>query len=225
MSPSELNYSYGPPQNEVCTFLEISASTLSRDLGYKGKEGYIRQRSAPKAISPCLPTTYHSWNWQWLVVRDNYIAFFDGIEQRHPRDVFLIQENTRVKKVEPRKRETLLHNHYAFVLINDQREIQIRTESLRQLNEWMADINRVIKASAWTIPHRFNSFAPVRLHGQARAFVDGEDYFKHAADAIMIAKDTIYIRRWGCHVRFCRTAVTNCPLHAQRDGGSHPRSI
>ena len=44
--------------------------------------------------------------------------------------------------------------------------------------------------------HRFGSFAPVRNSCDAKWFVDGEDYMSSVADAVLNAKNEIYITDW-----------------------------
>ena len=200
--------------NELCTFLELSTSTLEKDIGYKGKEGYVKQRSGVKRVPKCSFMTYPTWNWKWFIIRSSYFALFESIEQRVPSEVFLLDEFTevcrlhrnvdihssihpsihQVKRVVSRSRNPLKRN--TLILSNESKRLKIRLDSERQLDEWFQDIIKVLEANRWLAPHRFGSFAPIRNKGFVKAFLDGEEYFGAAANAIENAKDTIYIQGW-----------------------------
>lgn len=47
-----------------------------------------------------------------------------------------------------------------------------------------------------TLKERFGSFAPERQHCQAKWFVHGEHYMAAVADAILKAKEEIFITDW-----------------------------
>ncbi|KAJ9060903.1 hypothetical protein DSO57_1026038 [Entomophthora muscae] len=50
--------------------------------------------------------------------------------------------------------------------------------------------------SPWTKEHRYNSFAPIRTNIRAKWYIDGAGYFYELSEAILNAKDTIYIADW-----------------------------
>ena len=50
--------------------------------------------------------------------------------------------------------------------------------------------------SSHSFVYRYRSFAPQRQNAQVKWYVDGKDYFADVADAIMSAKEEIFITDW-----------------------------
>lgn len=51
---------------ELCEFLELSAISLVRDMGWKGKEGYLECR---RVVPDALKRT--AWVKEWVILRDS----------------------------------------------------------------------------------------------------------------------------------------------------------
>jgi hypothetical protein len=56
---------------DLCEFLEISAISVTRDMGWKGKEGYLENR-----LESALPSIFQAvnltkWTKEWVILRDS----------------------------------------------------------------------------------------------------------------------------------------------------------
>ncbi|KAF8315399.1 phospholipase D [Clavulina sp. PMI_390] len=87
-------------------------------------------------------------------------------------------------------------SQHTFRIQNSQRKLKLVASNERQLHQWLLSVERMALASDWTTPHRFESFAPIRLNVAAQWLVDGRDYFWNLSRAISMAKHTIYIHDW-----------------------------
>jgi hypothetical protein len=59
---------------DLCEFLEISAISITRDMGWKGKEGYLenRQESALPSLFQAINLT--KWTKEWVILRDSQVS-------------------------------------------------------------------------------------------------------------------------------------------------------
>ncbi|KAF7727103.1 Phospholipase D1 [Apophysomyces ossiformis] len=182
----EVNY-------ELCDFLEISAISIVKDMGWKGKEGYMEHKM--NAASPSLTRflRWSRWAKQWVLLRDSYIAFCKDISSTTPTDVLLFDKHFKV---------TRRHSHFAsyhqthITLLNSARRIELKCPTNRHMEEWIRSIEKVQAESPWVINHRFGSFAPVRENAKVKWFVDSQEYFYAVSEAILSAKSEIYIEDW-----------------------------
>lgn len=150
---------------ELCDFLELGALSIVKDMGWKGKEGYLEYSANPVSLK------YFKWNrWQkeWVILRDSYIAFCKDIASTVPTDVLLLD---KFFKVEKSTRTTMHQTH--FTISNASRTLEIRAPTTKHLEEWMEHLEVVKNKSPWVINHRFGSFAPIRENAKAKWFVDG----------------------------------------------------
>ncbi|KAI8067472.1 hypothetical protein BC940DRAFT_53410 [Gongronella butleri] len=175
---------------DVCEFLEMSAISMVQDMGWKGKEGYLRQRNHLVQHRCCQWLTSRMWKTQWVLLRDSYIAFCDDIAASSPTAVLMLDNSFTMHATKP----NLLGN-YHLILTNQTRRIQLKGNK-RELDEWSAQIKKVQDGSPWIRQHRFDSFAPVRRHAKVKWFVDAENHFNAVAEAILSAKVEIYIADW-----------------------------
>ncbi|CEP13648.1 hypothetical protein [Parasitella parasitica] len=177
---------------DICEFLEISAVSIVEDMGWKGKEGFLENKVNFVIPRLCHIIKPHFWNKQWVILRDSYVAFISEVASTRINDVFLFDKSLVVQNKKP----GLLgkyHNH--ITLENQFRRIEIKG-GRREIEEWMASIERVLSDSPWVKNHRFGSFAPIRHNSKVRWFVDGEDHFNAVGEAILSAKSEIYIADW-----------------------------
>lgn len=182
------------PAYEVCTFLELSAISISKDVGWKGKEGNLDRRVEHTTGMWCTPRDLRRWSRQWVIVRDSFIAFCDNIADPYPSDVLFADPQFDMKY-----RKKTGHNPlfpYRITVSNQYRRIQLRSDSERVINEWKHSIQEMKSSSAWAVPHRFASFAPIRDMSRVIWFVDGDDYFYAVSEALENATDCIYIEDW-----------------------------
>ncbi|KAJ2549132.1 hypothetical protein EV175_004563, partial [Coemansia sp. RSA 1933] len=182
------------PAFEVCTFLELSAVSIVKDVGWKGKEGNLDRRVEHTTGIWCTPHDLRRWARQWVLVRDSYIAFCNHISDPYPTDVLFADPQFDIKF-----RKKTGHNPlfpYRIIVSNEYRRIQLRSDSERTINEWRHSIEEMKRSSAWAQPHRFASFAPIRNDSRVIWFVDGDDYFYAVSEALENATDCIYIMDW-----------------------------
>ncbi|KAJ2401938.1 hypothetical protein GGI23_001063 [Coemansia sp. RSA 2559] len=182
------------PAYEVCTFLELSAVSIVKDVGWKGKEGNMDRRVEHTTGMWCTPHDLRRWSRQWVLVRDSYIAFCNHISDPYPTDVLFADPQFDIKF-----RKKTGHNPlfpYRITISNEYRRIQLRSDSERTISEWRHSIAEMKNTSAWAAPHRFTSFAPIRNDSRVIWFVDGDDYFYAVSEALENATDCIYIMDW-----------------------------
>ncbi|KAI8381067.1 uncharacterized protein BYT42DRAFT_604106 [Radiomyces spectabilis] len=178
---------------DLCEFLEISAISIVKDMGWKGKEGYLEHKM--NSASPSLMQLVRRSRWakEWIILRDSYIAFCKDIDSSTPSDVLLFDSHFKFKR-----------GHSAFApyqashitLCNSSRRIEIKGPTNRHIEDWVHSLRKIEKESPWVANHRFGSYAPIRENAKVKWFVDGEDYFAAVAEAILSAKSDIYIEDW-----------------------------
>ncbi|KAJ2784835.1 hypothetical protein H4R18_000869 [Coemansia javaensis] len=182
------------PAPDLCGFLELSAVSLMKDVGWKGKEGYLDRRVEHTTGIWCTPHELRRWSRQWVVVRDSFVAFCNHISDPYPHDILLADPQFDIKFRKKKGHNPLFP--YRITLSNQYRRIQLRSDSERAINEWRASFASMKNSSAWAVPHRFASFAPIRDASRVIWFVDGDDYFFALSEALENATDCIYISDW-----------------------------
>ncbi|KAF0480564.1 phospholipase D/nuclease [Gigaspora margarita] len=181
---------------ELYAFLELSAISITSDMGWKGKEGYMEHKVERYKHPVCsFRLTNEKWEHRWIIVRDSYIAFCSHISSTTPADVFLIDRHFECDKVEPKGLSQMLQFHAHIELKNSSRRIEIKTDS-HTSKTFMESIDIIKKASPWVKQHRHDSFAPIRENARVKWYVDGKDYFFAVSQAILAAKSEIYIEDW-----------------------------
>ncbi|KAI9261025.1 hypothetical protein EDC94DRAFT_610604 [Helicostylum pulchrum] len=176
---------------ELCEFLELSAVSIVKDMGWKGKEGYLEYNTNPASFRSSFG--WHRWKKEWIVLRDSYIGFCKDIGSKGPTDVLLFDRNFKVT----RSQSTFGSIHQThFIISNSARRIEVKGPTSRHIDEWIENLDKVQKESPWIMNHRFGSFAPIRENAKAKWFVDGHDYYEAVAQAILSAKSEIYIEDW-----------------------------
>lgn len=56
---------------DICEFLELSAISIVQDMGWKGKEGYLRNRINYVSPRCCQIWKTHRWSTEWIILRDS----------------------------------------------------------------------------------------------------------------------------------------------------------
>ncbi|KAJ2842221.1 hypothetical protein IWW36_005986, partial [Coemansia brasiliensis] len=182
------------PAYELCTFLELSAVSIMKDVGWKGKEGNLDRRVEHITGKLCTPHDLRRWTRQWVLVRDSFIAFCNHISDPYPSDVMFADPEFDIKFRKKKGHNPLFP--YRITMSNQYRRIQLRSDSERVITEWRNSITEMKTSSAWAVPHRFDSFAPIRDNSRMIWFVDGDDYFYALSEALENATDCIYIGDW-----------------------------
>lgn len=152
---------------ELCEFLELSAISIVKDMGWKGKEGYLEYNLNPSSMRLFR---WHRWQKEWLILRDSYIAFCKDIGSTAPADVLLFDKHLKVV----RSQSTFGSIHQThFIISNSSRRIEVKAPTSKHIEEWIENLDKVQKESPWIMNHRFGSYAPVRENAKAKWFVDG----------------------------------------------------
>ncbi|KAF9178668.1 Phospholipase D1, partial [Haplosporangium sp. Z 27] len=173
-------------------FLEISALSVTKGMGWKGKEGYLHYRATNRGNSLFGLTKLSKWAKSWVMVRDSYVVLTDTVGSDEPTDVFLFDASFFVHYKE--KTFGMKSHHIEFG--NNARKFELRGGHTREMIEWMYDFEKIRYYSSWLAPHRFGSFAPEREDAKVKMYVDGKDYFHAVSDAILAARREIYICDW-----------------------------
>ncbi|EIN12579.1 phospholipase D [Punctularia strigosozonata HHB-11173 SS5] len=105
-------------------------------------------------------------------------------------------EDKKATKAVKKKRSSRDASKHTFYIENAQMRLKLIARNERQMQQWIAAMERVAKTSHYTGMNRFKSFAPIRLNVAAQWLVDGRDYFWNLARAILLARDRIYIHDW-----------------------------
>ncbi|KAH9825288.1 hypothetical protein DFH28DRAFT_943383 [Melampsora americana] len=85
---------------------------------------------------------------------------------------------------------------HVFYIINSEREVKLTAKNERQMDQFIASIERMAARSIWSGKNRFDSYAPIRMNVSAQWLIDGRDYFWNLSKAILLAKERIYIHDW-----------------------------
>ncbi|KAG0259752.1 hypothetical protein BG011_002401 [Mortierella polycephala] len=178
---------------DLYEFLEISALSLTKDMGWKGKEGYVIMKVVDSSKTFCgIPIGFDDYDRRWAILRDSYISFARDSSSEECKDVIIFDQNFYVHD-----KENVLGFHQHHIEIgNGHRKVEIKGERSQDMLEWVSHIEKMQQASPWVKSHRFGSFAPEREDTKTRYYVDGKDYFHAISDAILAAKDEIYIADW-----------------------------
>ncbi|KAG0217601.1 hypothetical protein BGX33_010118 [Mortierella sp. NVP41] len=177
---------------DLYEFLEISALSLTKDMGWKGKESYVETKITDNIHGMCGFGSVKRWTKNWALLRDSYLAFCSTVGSGEPTDVFIFDQTFYVRH----KEHALGLNMHHIEIGNSHRKIEIKGDHNREMLEWMDNFTKMKQSSPWVNSHRFGSFAPQRSDAKVRYYVDGKDYFHAVSDAILAAKTEIYICDW-----------------------------
>ncbi|CAG8468958.1 364_t:CDS:10 [Diversispora eburnea] len=172
---------------DLYEFLELSAISITRDMGWKGKEGYIENKVERIKKPICFSLrSGEKWEREWVIVRDSDTT---------PADVFLFDKDFLCEKINPSgiNKVIMIHDHVSIG--NSYRRIEMKAD-VRTLKEFMESVERVKLSSPWVKQHRFDSYAPIRKKAKAKWYIDGKDYLNAVSQAILAATSEIYIEDW-----------------------------
>ncbi|KAF9172501.1 hypothetical protein BGX21_000292 [Mortierella sp. AD011] len=178
---------------DLYEFLEISVLSLTKDMGWKGKEGHVETKVIDTSRTLCgIPIGFNEYTRSWAILRDSYLAFCPDMSVDECSDVFIFDQSFYVKH----KENILGFNMHHIEIGDSRRKIEMKGEHNREMVEWMEFFHKMQQSSPWVKTHRYGSFAPEREDAKVRYYVDGKDYFHAVSDAILAAKDEIYIADW-----------------------------
>ncbi|XP_069500207.1 phospholipase D2 isoform X2 [Ambystoma mexicanum] len=177
-------------------FLDVSQLSFIADLGPKGLEGAILKRSGGHRIQGFNCIGHHQmcyrWSKRWLVVKDSFLLYMKP-ESGVISFVLLFDPGFSID-VGKKSTET----KYGVRIENYCRTLILNCSSYRQACWWGKEIGELAakRGKNFLEMHRFESFAPVQEKTLAKWFVNGRGYFDAAADALMQAKEEIFITDW-----------------------------
>ena len=85
---------------------------------------------------------------------------------------------------------------HTFYIKNAQRKLKLVARNERQMQQFIASMESIAAKNVFGSPNRFGSFAPIRLNVNAKWLVDGRDYFWNLSEALLMAKNRIFIHDW-----------------------------
>ncbi|KAI9484714.1 hypothetical protein BDB00DRAFT_116426 [Zychaea mexicana] len=56
---------------DLCEFLEVSGISIVKDMGWKGKEGYLEQKVVTRSAPVLRPIRRYGWVKKWFILRDS----------------------------------------------------------------------------------------------------------------------------------------------------------
>ncbi|KAG0148284.1 hypothetical protein CROQUDRAFT_41585 [Cronartium quercuum f. sp. fusiforme G11] len=101
---------------------------------------------------------------------------------------------TELWKPDPKQLQNA--SSHVFYIVNSEREVKLTAKNERQMEQFIASIERMVARSIWSGKNRFDSYAPIRMNVSAQWLIDGRDYFWNLSKAILLAKERIYIHDW-----------------------------
>lgn len=193
---SLLTKSFYRNYHAMTEFLDVSQLSFIADLGTKGLEGAILKRSGGHRIQGLQCIGHHQicyrWSKRWLVVKDSFLLYLKP-ESGTISFVLLFDPGFSID-VGKKSTET----KYGVRIENFSRTLILKCSSYRQACWWGKEIGELAakRGKDFLEKHRFDSFVPVRRKTLAKWFVNGSGYFEAAADAMMQAKEEIFITDW-----------------------------
>uniref|UniRef100_A0A8C4MDI5 Phospholipase n=1 Tax=Equus asinus asinus TaxID=83772 RepID=A0A8C4MDI5_EQUAS len=191
-----LTMSFYRNYHAMTEFLEVSQLSFIPDLGCKGLEGVIRKRSGGHRV-PGLTCcgrdqVCYRWSKRWLVVKDSFLLYMC----LETGTISFVQLFDPGFEVQVGKRSTEVR--YGVRIDTSHRSLILKCSSYRQARWWAQEITELAQGPGrdFLQLHRHDSYAPPRPGTLARWFVNGAGYFAAVADAILRAREEIFITDW-----------------------------
>ncbi|CAH2272586.1 chromodomain-helicase-DNA-binding 3 isoform X4 [Pelobates cultripes] len=177
-------------------FLDVSQLSFIADLGPKGLEGLILKRSGGHRFQGLNCFGHHQicyrWSKRWLVVKDSFLLYLKP-DSGEVSFVLLFDPgfSTDIGK---KPTET----KYGVRIDNYSRTLILKCSNYRQARFWGQQIKEIAEDEGrdFLRVHRFDAFSPLREKTPVKWFVNGATYFSAVADALMEAKEEIFITDW-----------------------------
>ncbi|XP_051036102.1 phospholipase D2 [Phodopus roborovskii] len=191
-----LTMSFYRNYHAMTEFLEVSQLSFIPDLGSKGLEGVIRKRSGGHRVPgfTCCgrDQVCYRWSKRWLVVKDSFLLYM----RLETGTISFVQLFDPGFEVQVGKRST--EARYGVRIDTSHRSLILKCGSYRQARWWGQEITELAQGPGrdFLQLHRHDSYAPARPGTLARWFVNGAGYFAAVADAILRAREEIFITDW-----------------------------
>ena len=85
---------------------------------------------------------------------------------------------------------------HRFNLYNAERKLKLTAKNERELEQFLLSIQWAAHHNPFGKQTRFGSFAPIRRCAAVQWLVDGRDYYWNLSEALLHARDCIYIHDW-----------------------------
>ncbi|CAD8151474.1 unnamed protein product [Paramecium pentaurelia] len=175
----------------VLTFLEISCINLP----FKMKEGFMEKKSGGRSTRTCcqsLETKLAKWDKRYFIITQQSLLYLKGPEKERCQIRECLSFDNDFSFLYGKK-ETGDDNK--IIIFFSQRKLILKAENLTAYIDFIYSLFKSIKESPYTKLHRFGSFSPIRT-SDCKWYIDGDQYFEDVCDAILQAKETIYITDW-----------------------------
>ncbi|CAD8069623.1 unnamed protein product [Paramecium sonneborni] len=172
-------------------FLEISCINLP----FKMKEGYMEKKSGGRSKKDCwlkLQSKLAQYKKRYFIITQQSILYVKGPERDKCKIIECLSFDSDFSFLFGKK-ETGEDNK--IIIFFSQRKLILRALNLTSYIDFIFALFKSIKLSPYTKLHRYGSFSPIRT-SQCKWYIDGDQYFNDVCDAILKAKDTVYITDW-----------------------------
>lgn len=218
---------FKPQANRLCRFFELSTMALQMAplAGTLGKQGYLQIHSKSSLKRRFnLIHLYEKRRPRWFIVRESYIIIVEQAHSTIIHDVFLMDQQFEVRQKRRLHRSVLEHSskeqmessphqhtggtvhsyvtHHKFTVCNAERKLKLEARSEREMEQFLLSLKWAAQNNVFGKSNRFDSFAPIRRNVRLQWFVDGRDYYWQLSEAILHARERIYIHDWWLSPEF-----------------------
>jgi phospholipase D1/2 len=188
----------------TASFFEVSRISFITDAGEKKKEGLLIKRSGGHrravdcfGFTACFICRCSFWRRRWFVVKDSYLV---AIRSHHSKEARRTISGVTLFDTGMTVNHGIAHTgiRHGIKISTQSRDLLVKAHSKRTMNDWVGAIESVMESTGkiWVEPKPYYSFAPERKNTASKWYVDGEHYMADVADAILAAKDEIFITDW-----------------------------
>ncbi|CAF0944426.1 unnamed protein product [Didymodactylos carnosus] len=175
----------------VHQFFEVTYLSFVYDLGISLKENYLIKHSSQSQQNRYITTFFKNLcrsyrDLKWFIVKSTYLLYLRSNEIRFP---MLIDSGFQI--------QPKFHNKLRIK--NLQHKITIKFKSVDKYQQWYEVLQTLLERNSLTLAskqNRFNSFAPIREKQFGSWFINGKDYMESLTQAILNAKEEIFIANW-----------------------------
>lgn len=187
--------------NDVCRnkyfweFLEVSALSFDGS-SKKRKEGYVLKRTGGKVVNEkmCCNLGKHFKRLQrrWMIVKDNMIGYLSSNTKEILHEVLIYKGRFEINYgVEATGYED------GVLITTTRRNLMFRAGDVINRIEWVKAITEAYEESEWFNHYpRFDSSFPLRMHNNAKWYIDGQNYYNDVLKALTSATKEVYISDW-----------------------------
>ncbi|XP_072006076.1 phospholipase D2 isoform X2 [Engystomops pustulosus] len=174
-------------------FLEVSRLSFITELGIKGLEGFVLKRSGGHRVQGINCFGHHQicyrWSKRWFVVKDSFLLYITP-DSGQISFVLLFDPLFKTANSTETKCGVSVQSY--------QRTLYLKFGGYRQARWWAQQITQIAEEQGkdFLSLHQFDAHAPVRHKTQVKWFVNGANYFAAVADALLQAREEIYITDW-----------------------------